>query len=160
MASRARATCSYPSEPRKAPRGRAGGLPGPGHVAGEGARARARVAERAGGRARAAADGVERGARCRGGCLYGREGAAAGQADSTPCAHAPAPAGYKAAAPAPPDKVASSDVTGPPCGCRSQRTRRQRRRRRRQGTRAGPGAPRSCGPRRRVTSTLRAPRGT
>lgn len=87
------------------------------------------------------------GARCRAGCMYGREGAAAGKADSTPCAHAPAPAGYKAAAPAPPDKVASCDVTGRPRGCCSQRTRR------RQGTRAGPRAPRNCGPRRRVTHT-------
>lgn len=85
---------------------------------GTGARARAS------GHAQPAACG---GARCGAGCMYGREGAAAGKADSTPCAHAPAPAGYKAAAPAPPDKVASCDVTGRSCRCRSQRARRRAR---------------------------------
>lgn len=81
---------------------------------GAGARARAS------GHAQPAACG---GARCSAGCMYGREGAAAEKADSTPCAHAPAPAGYKAAAPAPPDKVASCDVTGRSCRCCSQRAR-------------------------------------
>jgi hypothetical protein len=122
----------------------------PGHVAGRGAPARA--PERASGHAQPAACG---GARCRAGSMYGREGAAAGKADSTPCAHAPAPAGYKAAAPAPPDKVASCDVTGRSCRCSSQGARR------RAGDTSGtPPAPRNCGPRRRVTHTPGAARHT
>lgn len=122
--------------------------PGAGSRGGEGG---AGARGRAGGHAQPTACG---GARCRAGSMYGREGAAAGKADSTPCAHAPAPAGYKAAAPAPPDKVASCDVTGRPCGCCSQRARRRR------GTRAGPRVPRNCGPRRRVTHTPGAARHT
>jgi hypothetical protein len=70
-------------------------------------RGRRRAHERAGTRSRERAE-----ARVAAQCVDGREGAAAGKGDSAPCAHAPAPAGYKAAAPAPPDKVASCDVTG------------------------------------------------
>lgn len=58
------------------------------------------------------------------GCLFRGEGAAAGKADSAPCAHAPASAGYKAAPRARPDKVqASCDVTVLARGCPSERTR-------------------------------------
>lgn len=97
----------------------------PGRSAGSrGGKGGAGARARASGHAQPAACG---GARCRAGCMYGREGAAAGKADSTPCAHAPAPAGYKAAAPAPPDKVASCDVTGRSCRCSSQGARRRAR---------------------------------
>lgn len=121
---RARAKSSYPGvRALMSARDCAGGSPGPG-AGSRGGKGGAGARARAGGHAHPAACA---GARCRAVSMYGREGAAAGKAGSTPCAHAPAPAGYKAAAPAPPDKVANCDVTGRSCGCCRRRARRRAR---------------------------------
>lgn len=85
------------------------------------------------------------------GCLFGGEGAAAGKADSVPCAHAPASAGYKAAPRPRLDKVlASCDVSILARGCPSEQTRQP------EEDATGTLSPAELQPCRRVTHTLGA----